>query len=353
MVMMIQSALRNQSANNTLVIQKLLQSADCLQPFPFSNNSNSSSNFTLFLPTDQAFGSLAWLLRSGAISIPCNQTSSSQCTSNPFIALTTENRGSLSALIACSSDILRYHLVPNNTFTVGGGGTSGSNGSTNSSSSNGNVTVLMTALNSTAFVSLNGTGQVLIVNNTQSGQSYVNYGYGRPARIVQSDIFVGSSNDTSSASTISSSDNSTNTSGGVIQLIDTILLPPLPLNVTLQVANLTDFAAALNSTSSDGSMSNNNNNMTGITVFAPINSSHDTATANSNSNTSIDPSQYIIPNQVFYINGTIAQQNITNASNQTIQFSQSQYGSANIIYPNIPIAEGVLHIIDQPIQQQQ
>jgi uncharacterized surface protein with fasciclin (FAS1) repeats len=320
----IESTLRSQQ--NTTAIRRILAS-DCGEIF--ERRISRASNFTLFLPSDQAFGSLVGLIRSGAIRISCrgrgprreSNAQSRRCARNPFISFATENRGSLASLVACIPQVLDYHLVPDNMFLVSNGTGSQNSSSAYSLGSLGlnNATVLQTALNSTAFVNLNGTGQVLIVNATDQG-NFVNFGVGPPARIVAPNLNVTNS--------------STNATVGIVQLVDSLLIPPFPLNVTLKIANLTAFGQSVNNT---GVL-----DMAGITVFAPV----DAAAANA----TIDAAHYIIQNDVIYANASLSIANVTNMANETLVITannnQFTYGNATVIHPNIPISNGVLHIVD-------
>lgn len=333
----IRSTLQSQSRNNTFAIRQILAQSNCGQILQ-QQLQQQNQNYTIFLPIDQAFGTLGPLVRSGAFRVNCRDQQQQQCQSNPFISLATQNRGSLSSLMSCIPDILRYHLVLNNTLN------STSSSSTNSSNPFSNITILETALNSTVFVNLNGTGQVLVANATQNG-TLIQFGYQRPVRVVGPVLTINGNNSNSGNSGNSSS---YNTSSGTIHLIDGVLIPPFPLNVTLQIANLTDFARAYQNNNNTSS----NQTMSGMTVFAPLQSQSNNTNGNNNI-TDIDVNRYIIPNQVLYANSTIQSTNLTNAINETIQLQLTQdgltYGNAPVIFANVPIAEGVLHILNSTL----
>ena len=334
----IRSTLQSRANNNTFAIQRVL-STNCGQfiqrAIQQQQQQQQQSNYTIFLPTDQAFGSLSPLIRSGAFMINCRSQQQQQdqnntaCQSNPFIQLATQNRGSLSSLIACVPELLKYQIVPNNTLLFA----SQQSGQSNATSNNpfSNINVVETALNSTAFVNMNGTAQVLVFNSTNNG-TFVTHGYGRPARIVGPAIDITAEGNRSSQY---------NMTRGTIMLVDSVLIPPFPLNVTLQMYNLTDFANSI-------SNNNTNNSTAGITVFAPLNSTSDGNTT--------DVNRYIIPDQVLYANSTTPTQlNVTNANNETVPLQldsasgQLMYGNVTVVVANIPVAEGVLHILNSTL----
>lgn len=350
----------------------------------------------VFVPVDESFGSLGQLVRTGIFRLDC--TGGESCTANPFVPIITEGRQRASSIVSCLPDLLAYHLVPNMTVSLNQTSASGGNGGNQTVSGQQqqqppqqgqqwNVTVLETALNSTGLVQLSQNGsipQVVLLNSTDNSY-WLDFGYGRRggARILKPNIQQQGplqQQQPQNQNTIQ------------VHLIDTVLIPPLPLNITLQLANLTEFASALNQTlnSTGGSQGRgfgfgrlgrfanqqqqpqSNNTLAGITVFAPLNS------AFQQNQTSFNATRYIIPNQVLYANQTLfsaGSLNVTNAANETIpitvgsssrnqtnqtsqevdltaQQQQQQnitFGNATVVYPNILIAEGVLHIIDNLI----
>ncbi|PMD30064.1 fasciclin domain-containing protein [Hyaloscypha variabilis F] len=139
--------------------------------------------------------------------------------------------------------------------------------------------------------------------------------------------------------------------GGVVQIIDSLLVPPGNITTTCQEYNFTSFEGALYAAdllTSDSSTSN-------LTIFAPQNAAFQAIGSAITSMSSSDLAKimnfHTIPNQVLYSpslkNNSVlttlegGKLTITRADNNAVYIN-----SAQILAPDIMIGNGVLHVID-------
>lgn len=213
-----------------------------------------------------------------------------------------------------------------------------------------NVSVLETALNSSVFVNFNTTGksnatgsvlddasqegmdqeyttqgQYLVANSTNNA-TFLNYGFSNPARVISAPL---------------------NASDGVAYFIDQFLIPPLPLNATLNLANQTYFLNNSLASSADQA-----NNFTNVTILVPLDSVFN-STENEGGNENINAANYILP-MIIYANETNANQTFTAMSNNilslnlTSNFSVS-FNDVPVAVPNVPFSGGVLHFLNSTL----
>lgn len=321
---------------------------------------NRTANLTFFAPSDKGLSQLFDMsARMGAAEFNCSTSGKNgseigkYCDPNSW-PVNLQNV-SFYNVSACSPLILQYHVVPderlnltqsqskqpsNMTFGLGSFVARQSPFQQNQQQGSQqpeqtlNVTVLRTMLNDTRFVQLpQNQSQVLILNQTSTGY-YLRHGAWPEARVF-----------------VNQTINGTN---GVAYIIDRPLLPPLNLTRSLQMLNLTKFAQAMNQNQNSSSpmqgQGQSYSNMTGITVFAPI----DSAVNGQNSSQQFNVSSYIIPDQVIYNNRT-SQQNSSisvqamDGQAYNISFGQNftmMYGNASVVESNILLSNGVLHIIN-------
>ncbi|KAF2445219.1 FAS1 domain-containing protein [Karstenula rhodostoma CBS 690.94] len=149
-------------------------------------------------------------------------------------------------------------------------------------------------------------------------------------------------------STVTTADQ--NFTGGTIHIIDRVLtLPPSVLEAALAL-NLTSLYGALNATDSIDAATTRN-----ITVFAPNNEAFNSigsALANLSTDDLQSILEYHIVENVYYstdlANGTTLQ---TESDDQDLTITTNENGTvfvnaAEVVVPNVLIANGVLHIVD-------
>ncbi|KAN0107849.1 FAS1 domain containing protein [Hyaloscypha variabilis] len=139
--------------------------------------------------------------------------------------------------------------------------------------------------------------------------------------------------------------------GGVVQIIDSLLVPPGNITTTCQEYNFTSFEGALYAAdllTSDSSTSN-------LTIFAPQNAAFQAIGSAITSMSSSDLAKimnfHTIPNQVLYSpslkNNSVlttlegGKLTVTRADNNAVYIN-----SAQVLAPDIMIGNGVLHVID-------
>jgi uncharacterized surface protein with fasciclin (FAS1) repeats len=318
---------------------------------------NRTANMTVFLPSDKALAKYLDLnLTMGAASFNCStqgrNASSIASFCDPNVWPLQFKNVTVQEFSPCSPLVMRYHIVPDQRLNL----TQTQNQTSSSSSSMSpsfiglqrggqqqqsnptnlntlNVTVLHTGLNDTRFVILpNNQSQVLILNQTNNGDYYLNHGFWPPAKILVNETVHGVN--------------------GIIYLVDELLLPPMNVSRTLEGANLTAFMSSVNQSQQ---MLKNLTQMQGVTIFAPSDS------VIQGGSQTFNASAYIIPDVVLYNNGTM--NNTTNltaldGSSHQVSFGGTgnysmKFGSANVIQSNILMSNGVVHIIESLDQSQQ
>lgn len=353
---------------------------------------NRTANLTFFAPSDTSLGQMLNMSgRMGAAEFNCSTqgTNGSQiaqyCDPNQWpISLQNVSFYNVSA---CTPLLLQYHVVPDQALNltqqmqqsnssqqqqqpaVGGGifrrfqRQSGQQNGGQQQQNTVNVTVLHTMLNDTRFVNLpQNQSQVLILNQTTDG-FYLNHGAWPPARVRVNESISGVN--------------------GIAYIIDGLLVPPMNLTRSLEMLNMTTFAQALQSQAGQqksasgqfqqliarqqpqsrqgaagGSQSQqqeqqNIDEIQGITVFAPLEQTL------SQTGQSFNLSRYIIPGQVIYNNGTALNQSSFQAldgSSYSISIDSNytmRIGNSTVVESNVLLSNGVLHIIDTPLQANQ
>lgn len=156
-----------------------------------------------------------------------------------------------------------------------------------------------------------------------------------------------------SRSTLTQADLSFN--GGVVQVIDSLLIPPTNVSSTTNAFNLTSFEGALYASNQMSTFTNTPN----VTIFAPANEAFQNlgpAIENMTSEELATVLDYMLLPQTIYstglTNGTkfLSQQ----GENITVLHSGNNVyiNSAQLLNPDILIANGVLHIIDNVLNPQ-
>jgi uncharacterized surface protein with fasciclin (FAS1) repeats len=247
---------------------------------------NSASNLTVLAPSDEAFTALTNSSAGGALAT---------------------DPGLVSAL-------LQYHIL-NGTFT--------SQSITNES------TFIPTYLTNSSYTNVTG-GQV--VEALLIGNDTVFYsGLLQNATVTQADV---------------------NFTGGVLHIIDSVLVLPESVLDTANAANLTSFRGALNATDSISFVDETPD----LTIFAPINEGFQrifSALQNASTEDIANVLAYHVVNgSVAYStdlsNGTSLQ--TANGANLTITIDANGtvfVNAAEVVVPNVLVANGVVHIIDK------
>jgi len=197
----------------------------------------------------------------------------------------------------------------------------------------GSPVFIPTLLQSTEYTNVTG-GQV-VENVKQSGDVVVFVsGQGSRSTLTQADLKF---------------------TGGVVQVIDSLLIPPSNLSDTTFAFNLTSFEGALYASNVMGAVANQPN----VTIFAPANEAFQNLGPAITSMTSDELAQvmdYTIIPQIVYspslTNGTkfLAQ----DGTNITVLHSGNNVyiNSAQLLTSDILIANGVVHIIDNVLNPQ-
>jgi uncharacterized surface protein with fasciclin (FAS1) repeats len=200
----------------------------------------------------------------------------------------------------------------------------------------GPTTFASTLLTDTAYTNVTGGQKVLI--NKQPGNTVVfTSGAGSRSSLVDGDIPF---------------------KGGLIQIIDTLMVPPQRLEPTTRVAykDLTAFLAALYAADLVPSFAD----ATNVTIFAPRNSAFQllagTLTGLSKEALARILKYHIVPNQVLLsqqlTNGTNLTTASTDAAGRPVPARVVRAGNnayvdrSQIIQPDILIANGVIHMVD-------
>jgi len=145
-------------------------------------------------------------------------------------------------------------------------------------------------------------------------------------------------------------------SGGVVQVIDSLLIPPTNLTETTTAFNLTSYQGALYATESIDNFTDTPN----YTLFAPNNAAFQ-ALGSAISGLSMEDLTsvmdfHVLPNQVIYstslLNGTTWA--TKQGNNITVRHSGNNVyiDSAQLLDSNILLANGVLHVIDNVLNPQ-
>lgn len=363
---------------------------------------NRTANLTFFAPSDSSLGQMLNMSgQMGAAEFNCSTqgTNGSQiaqyCDPNQWpISLQNVSFYNVSA---CSPLLLQYHVVPDQVLNITrqmlqsnssqqqqpggaavggifrrfqrqGGAQAGQQSGESGQQNTLNVTVLQTLLNDTRFVNLpQNHSQVLILNQTNDG-FYLNHGAWPPARVHVNE--------------------SVNATNGIAYIIDGLLVPPMNLTRSLEMLNMTSFSQALQSQqqqqksarsqfqqllarqqplgqqqsggaamggqSQQQQQGENIDQMHGITVFAPLEQA-----ISQSGGQSFNLSAHIIPGQIIYNNGTALNQSSFQAldgSSYSITVDRNytmRIGNSTVVESNILLSNGVLHIIDTPLQANQ
>ncbi|KAH8811620.1 FAS1 domain-containing protein [Xylogone sp. PMI_703] len=198
-------------------------------------------------------------------------------------------------------------------------------------------------------------GVPLFVHSLLSNSSYTNVTGGQVVETIKQggDVVVYVSG-SGSRSTLTQADQLFN--GGVVQVIDTMLLPPTNLTTTADAFNLTSFEGALYTTNSLDSLSSQKD----ITVFVPNNEAFQ-ALGPAITELTVDDltkvvDYHIIPDLVVY-SANLTNGSIFNSEQGTklkiTHINNNVYvNSAQVLQSDILIENGVLHIIDNVLNWQ-
>lgn len=292
-------------------------------------------NRTVFLPVDEAFGSLSGIIRGGGLRLDCR----GNCTKNPFAALAGDQKGDdnggggdmLQNVLSCLPEMMAYHVVQNASIIFNTTNMTfiqslqHQRQNQNRTLNIANVTVLETALNSSSALVEMDQNQVLIANSTNNA-TFLNYGYQDPAMVISEPL---------------------NATDGTVYLINRFLLPPLPLNATLLLANQTLFLNnSLNALDSSQNYSN-------LTMFVPLDQAI-CPQQQGNCTVNLNATDYIAQG-VLYANATLLNGTmVENLSNQKLQVNMTQefnvtVNGTPVAIPNVPFAGGVIHFLNGTI----
>jgi uncharacterized surface protein with fasciclin (FAS1) repeats len=144
--------------------------------------------------------------------------------------------------------------------------------------------------------------------------------------------------------------------GGVVQVIDEILIPPFNLTYTLQAFNLTSFEGAAYTAQSDQEFSSTSN----VTMFVPANSAFQALGPAISSMSSTELATvldyHLIDGAVLYSTSLTNGTKLTTkqGNNVTIAHSSNNVyiNSAQLLTSDILIENGVLHVIDNVLNPQ-
>lgn len=270
-----------------------------------------SQNMTVFAPTDSAWNSTFNLQSFPGFTNSSCSSSNSTVNANDCYRLLS---GNLSAsnpqdFLDCVPWVFLYHFAPGSYELM----TSSNSTFASSNASASSIMVVSTALNHT----LDGQDgvQVIVANSTNSTyvlQSAANY----------------------TANVISAN----KAKNGYLYMIDKVLIPPLPLNYTLEAFNATGFLPPGNSTLPGLNATNSS-----LTAFVP---------QASNFTEGFSYSSYIVP-EALYLNETKSETlNLTSIGGDQLTFAidasnrrASINGTLFVTRANIPLAQGVLHFV--------
>ncbi|GAA5988918.1 hypothetical protein JCM10908_006229 [Rhodotorula pacifica] len=294
-----------QSANLTTLAGLAAQNAQALLPLL------ATGNKTVFAPTNEAFAALG-------------------------------DAASNATLVA---DILQYHIYYGH---LGGANASRTNASSTNSSHAGSHTILRSLLNATEFVQLPGNQPQVGVFTTGSGSSSNSSTNSTSSSNSTAVTWIGATQNVTSVAT-------TTYQNLVVHVIPQVLTIPQTLSQTATAANLTQLVGALQSYA-PGAVGQLEATR-GITVFAPVNAAFANVTSLLGTLNATQITDVLL-NHV--INGTVVYStqitpNTTATSAAGAQFSfvsnangtyvRSGNSTAQIIRADIPIANGVVHLI--------
>lgn len=144
--------------------------------------------------------------------------------------------------------------------------------------------------------------------------------------------------------------------GGVVQVIDSLLIPPANLSQTLNSFNLTSYQGSLYAAGKNATYTNTPN----VTIFAPNNAAFQalgpviTSMTSDQLATVLD--YMLIPNQVIYSTGLTNGTKFATAQGGNISVLHSgnnvYINSAELLNSDILIANGVLHVVDNVLNWQ-
>lgn len=144
-------------------------------------------------------------------------------------------------------------------------------------------------------------------------------------------------------------------SGGVVQVIDSLLIPPTNVTETTTAFNLTAFEGALYASNQIGRFSDTPN----VTIFAPANEAFQAlgpAISNMTSDALATVLDYMLLPQTIYSTGLTNGTKFPTQQGESITVLQSgnnkYINSAQLLTTDILIANGVLHIIDNVLNPQ-
>ncbi|RXK41179.1 hypothetical protein M231_01584 [Tremella mesenterica] len=135
--------------------------------------------------------------------------------------------------------------------------------------------------------------------------------------------------------------------------IDTVIPPPLSLSAALTQLGLNKFAQALNASSIGGPQSLETITSNGFTIFAPVDSAFGDGKISDTDLQNLYTTDYSLYSPFWYSSGTFSSlsmksgQNLKVAYNWTGSYVEFDSGDgATILRSDIPITNGVLHVID-------
>lgn len=143
--------------------------------------------------------------------------------------------------------------------------------------------------------------------------------------------------------------------GGVVQIIDSLLIPPTNITQTTQAFNLTSFEGALYA----GDKINSTSNTKDVTIFAPNNEAFQVlgpAISSMTSDQIAEIMDYHTVDQIVYSTGLTNGTKLLSAQGENITILHAgnnvYINSAQLLQADILIANGVIHIIDNVLNPQ-
>lgn len=200
------------------------------------------------------------------------------------------------------------------------------NGTYSASEIQNNTMFIPTLLTNSSFT--NVTGGQRVEATTDNGNVTFFSGLDQESGVVQADV---------------------NFTGGVIHIVDTVLTLPMNISSTVLAANLTSLWGALN----DTGLATTVDDLRDVTVFAPSNDAFQ-AIGPALENLTMTDLGNILTYHV--VNGTVGYS--TSLSNTTLQTANGNnltiriengtvfVNSAKVIMPDVLVANGVVHVID-------
>ncbi|TKA53975.1 hypothetical protein B0A53_03254 [Rhodotorula sp. CCFEE 5036] len=313
-----------QAANLTTLAGLAAQNAQALLPFLMTGNK------TVFAPTNEAFAALG-------------------------------NASNNATLVA---NVLQYHIyygdISDNAANASNASMVHTNASATANSTMTNATmtnphtILRSLLNSTEFVQLPGNqsqvGVFTMGNGSSMGNSSMMSNSSMSGNSSMSSVtWVGATKNVTSVAT-------TTYKNLVVHVIPEVLTIPGTLNETATAANLTQLTGALN-TYAPGALQMLEA-IRGVTIFAPVNAAFANVTSllgtlNATQITDV-LLNHVINGTVVYSTEITPTTNATSAAGETFTFMSGANGTyvksgnsmSKIIRADIPIANGVVHLID-------